>query len=135
MFMRGAGFLGNSGYAINVLASATDYDIAECNIPANGGGKIAGHTANTARKVVRRNAGFITEAVGQAALASGASSVQVAHGLDLTPVFVLATIYSASAQAAGSNLPRVSANTATTFTYDIGVAASAALTLMWEAKA
>ena len=70
---------------------------------------------------------------GVATIPSGAPGVTVTHGLGVTPRGIHFDMDGAGAQAAGANLPRVSAKTGTTFTVDIGVTATANRDIAWTA--
>ncbi|MGV1955610.1 hypothetical protein ACQZ5G_00830 [Agrobacterium sp. 22-214-1] len=95
------------------------------DLGAGGGAALASET----------NGGLVTglRRCGVATIPNGSSGVTVSHGMNVIPRGVTFDLQGAGAQAAGTNLPRVSAKTQANFTIDIGVVATADRTVAWEA--
>lgn len=73
------------------LGTVDEYQIVNCNVTGQTTGNISGWTTGSATKIVRNNAGFVTNARGVATITSGSGSVTVTHGLAGTPTRIVTT--------------------------------------------
>ena len=79
------------------------------------------------------NAGFITEAYGEAIVGAGSSSVVVTHGMSITPNKLLITLTPTTPETETVGY-YVSATTSTTFTITLDAVVSATTAFAWQAK-
>lgn len=74
------------------LASTNNYEVRDCDFTGQTTASITGHTTGLSTRIVKNNKGYVTESEGIATIATGNTTIVVAHGLSATPqrVFVSA---------------------------------------------
>jgi hypothetical protein len=122
--------LAANAIGISIDTGASDYVIDGCDLRSQTLVNVSNHTPS-ATKIIRNTLGYATAANGSATVASGASTVNVTHGLAVTPAVsdILLTPTNDVTERW-----RVSATTSTTFTITLSASAAADRTFGWAAR-
>jgi hypothetical protein len=128
-------YTGTQGYGINIATGASDnYSIIGVNVNSNATGGINDGGSGTTKHIIA-NPGCRTRNRGTGTVATGTSSVSVAHGLAFTPTTSDVLISPTSSMTAGgvSSL-WCSAVSSTNITVSTNTNATANVTFTWDAR-
>jgi hypothetical protein len=128
--------IGRQGFGIVMGSGVVDITIYGVDVRGNATGGISAGSGSSSDVSIRDCKGARTENYGVGGIANGGSSAVINHGLIGNPQTVQCTMVDGGGgpQASGANIPRVVNVTATQFTFDIGVVATANRNFYWSAR-